>query len=383
MNKKAIAALFLVHFTGDMFQSFFHPLFPVLKENLQLSLTQIGIITGVITVASFVTQPITGFLADKSNPRLFILTGLLLSIACIPMVAVAPDYWWVLLAAGAGAFGSSLYHPAAAGMVSKFAFARTGLAMSFFGLGGTLAFTLGPVLLTTFVAFAGFAKLPLAIIPGSILLLLVLALLPRTHAKQKKQAGTAETKLWGLQGVWGAVILLWLISTLRTLVDVSLKTFYPILYMDQGHSLVSMGAVLGVYMLGGSVSALAAGQYADAKGYKGVFFWSFGLSAPALLLFLNASGWMLYPLAFISGFLLLATIFPALALATKIAPDNSTLASSLVFGFASGTGGLAAPLMGRLAEIWGLQNVLTALAAAPLICLLLAPFVFRRKGAAV
>lgn len=377
MNPKAIAALFLVHFSGDIFQSFFHPLFPVFREQFQLSLTQIGLITGVVTFASFVTQPLTGHLADRYNPRLFVFGGLLLSLICIPLTGVAPLFWLLLLAAGAGAFGSSLYHPAAAGMVALHAPERTGLAMSLFGLGGTLAFTVGPLAVTTYVTAFGLARLPWLSLAGGALFCCVLLLLPQSGDKTTRKKGASLFKPAGLKGVWTPILLLWLICSLRTLADVALKTFYPVLHMERGNSLISTGAVLAVYMLGGSLSAIVAGQIADTRGYRGVFIWSFAATTPCILLFMHAVGWWLYPLAFALGFTLLATIFPALALATKIAPENKTLASSLAFGFASGTGGLAAPLVGSLAENYGLQQVLLWLAAVPLLCLLLTPLVFR------
>jgi len=380
MNPKALAALFLVHFSGDLFQSFFHPLFPVLREQFGLSLTQIGLITGVVTFASFVTQPVTGHLADRHNPRAFVFSGLLLSLVCIPLIGVIPVYWLLLLTAGAGAFGSSLYHPAAAGMVAFHAPARTGLAMSLFGLGGTLAFTVGPLAVTSYVSAFGLTRLPWFSLVGAALFLCALFLLPASGEKPATRAGARSWKPGGLEGVWGPILLLWLICSLRTLVDVSLKTFYPVLHMERGNSLISTGAVLAVYMLGGSLSAIVAGQYADTRGYRGLFLWSFAASGPCLLLFMHVGGVWVFPVAFLLGFTLLATIFPALALATKIAPENKTLASSLAFGFASGTGGLAAPLVGWLAEAFGLQTVLAWLTVVPVLCLALSPLVFRRAS---
>ena len=38
INKKAIFALFLIHFIGDFFQSFIRPLLPVMANKFDLSL---------------------------------------------------------------------------------------------------------------------------------------------------------------------------------------------------------------------------------------------------------------------------------------------------------------------------------------------------------
>jgi len=42
INKKALFALFLIHFTGDFFQSFIRPLLPVLANKFSLNMTRSG-----------------------------------------------------------------------------------------------------------------------------------------------------------------------------------------------------------------------------------------------------------------------------------------------------------------------------------------------------
>ncbi len=379
MNRRVIAALFLVHFSGDFYQSFFNPLYPVIKQQFGLSLTQVGLITSVVALSSFIAQPVTGYLTDKGRPKSFILVGLALSFLCIPMMGATPWYGLLVLFAGLGAFGSSLYHPASAGYVSVYAGERTGLGMSIFGLGGTLAFTVGPMALAGYVTVFGIHTLPMTSLLGLLLVCLLFFLLPTfdkdMEARQSRTNGSGN----GLKQVWKTLALLWLICVMRALVDTSLKTFYPIFYMEQGNSLVSTGAVLSAYMLGGSVSAVVWGYLADTRGYKTVFLASFVLAAPCVLWFLQSQGWLLYPAAFLAGFLLLATMFPAVALAAKYAPKNRTLASSLVFGFSTGTAGLLAPVIGDLAERFGLHTVLLAIGVLPIFCFLLAIFLPRDK----
>jgi len=103
-----------------------------------------------------------------------------------------------------------------------------------------------------------------------------------------------------------------------------------VLTASEGHSLVSVGSILSLFTVGGSVSAIVSGHLVDRIGYKPVYFCSFALSSPCILLFIHGSGWKLYAwklyaMAFLSGFLLLATLFPALALAQKIAPRGRSL----------------------------------------------------------
>jgi FSR family fosmidomycin resistance protein-like MFS transporter len=368
-DAKALAAIFLVHFTGDFYQSLFPPLYPVIKNRFSLSLTQIGFLASVVTVAAFVAQPIAGIMADRYSPRRFMMAGLMLSTLFIPLMGVIHWFGILVLVAALGSLGSAVYHPTAAGMVPQFAGDRTGFAMSIFGLGGTIAHSIGPLTVTGFIAVLGIEYLPMSSLMGLVAIVLLLSYLPATEQRERTQGGLFRQLRSDLYITWKAVRIIWLIAVLRSLTDVALRSFYPILFMQDGHALVSMGVVLSLYTAGGSLAALVCGAYVDRRGYKSLYYLSFALATPCLLLLIHSNGFWVYPLSFIAGFVLLATMFPSVALATQIAPLNRSLVSSITLGFAVGTGGLLAPLVGRLAEHFGLLAVLGYTAAIPLLCL--------------
>ena len=66
---KIIFALFLVHFTGDLYTSFITPLLPVLANKFALTLTQVGLLAGLSRLLAFVVQPSVGYLADRYHPQ--------------------------------------------------------------------------------------------------------------------------------------------------------------------------------------------------------------------------------------------------------------------------------------------------------------------------
>lgn len=374
-SAKVLFAICLAHFTGDFYQSFITPLLPVIKARFELSLPQIGIIASVVTLSGFVSQPLIGFLADRFEPRRFLLGGLLLSSIFIPLLGVTPWFGLLVILAFFGALGSAMYHPTAAGMVGEFAGQRTAFGMSIFGLGGTMAFALGPVAVTSFVVFFGLSRLPLVSVFGLAAFVFLLFTLPAPARQAVHQGGFFRQLRSRLGPMWKPVLLLWLIGSIRSLADVGIRTFYPILWVDKGHSLVSAGAILSLFTLGGALSAIICGQLADKKGYKPIFYASYALSPPALLWFVYAGEWTIYPASLVAGFVLLATTFLGVALAARLVPESRSLVSSLTLGFAVGMGGLASPLVGKLAEIYGIQPVMTAAAVIPLFCLVLVPFI--------
>ena len=371
INKKVIFALFLIHFIGDFFQSFIRPLLPVMANKFDLSLTQVGLITGTATFMAFLIQPIFGYLADRYKTRVVLLVGSFAGAVCIPMVGVAPYFWVVLLLIGLGSISAAIYHPTAAGMVSEYAGRRIGLAMSLFGLGGTLGFTIGPLVCSGYVTLMGMHRLPLLTLFGVLVFAVLFIMIPASNGSGHVQKDFFGSLKESIGGVWKPIMLIWSIACSRAFVEQSLLTFIPVLTAAEGHSLISVGSILSLFTVGGSVSALVCGHLADRIGFKPIYYFSFALSSPSLLLFIQATGWLVYPLAFMSGFLLLATLFPAVALAQKVAPEGRALVSSIVIGLALGIAGLLMPLTGRVADAFGIRVVLSFIAFIPLAALLL------------
>jgi len=371
INKKAIFALFLIHFIGDFFQSFIWPLLPVLANKFELSLAQVGLITGIATFMAFLIQPLFGYLADRYETRLVVLVGSFVGAICIPMVGLAPYFWIVLLLIGLGSISSAIYHPTAAGMVSVYAGRRTGLAMSLFGLGGTLGFALGPIVCSVYVTFMGLQRLPILTIFGVLVFVILFIMIPAADGDGHPRSDFFGTLKESLGEVWKPVLLIWSIAFSRAFVEQAVLTFIPVLTAAEGHSLVSVGGIVSLFTIGGSISTLVCGHLVDRIGFKPVYFFSFALSAPSLLLFINADGWHIYPIALLAGFFLLATLFPAVVLAQKVVPRGRSLVSSIIMGLALGIAGLMMPLTGKIAVTFGIRTVLNCVGFIPLAALLL------------
>ena len=371
INKKAIFAIFLIHFIGDFFQSFIRPLLPVMSNKFELSLSQVGLITGIATFMAFFIQPLFGYLADRYKTRLVLLIGSFMGVICIPMVGLAPYFWIVLLLIGLGSISSAIYHPTAAGMVSVYAGQRTGLGMSLFGLGGILGFTLGPIACSGYVTFVGLQRLPILTIFGVLAIAILFIMIPAINGEGHPRTDLFGTLKESLGEVWKPILLIWSIAFARAFVEESLLTFIPVLTASEGYSLVSVGGIISLFTIGGSISSLVCGYLVDRIGFKPVYYFSFLLSSPSLLLFINAEGLFIYPFALLAGFFLIATLFPALALAQKVAPRGRSLVSSIIMGLALGIAGLMMPLTGKIADAFDIRTVLNCIGFIPLAALLL------------
>jgi FSR family fosmidomycin resistance protein-like MFS transporter len=126
---------------------------------------------------------------------------------------------------------------------------------------------------------------------------------------------------------------------------------------------------VAIFSVAGAISGVLAGHLSDRFGYKLLFGLSHGLATPSLYLLLVLPGNWAYVSAFLAGFFLMATLPLGVTMAQKIAPKGKSMVSSLMMGLAWGTGGMMAPLAGKLSDLFSIGPVLASLAIIPLLSL--------------
>ena len=365
-NLKILFALTLVHFTGDFYSAFINPLFPVLVDKLGLSLTEVGVIAGTMRLMAFIIQPTVGYFADRYQSRAFIFTGLLLVVIFIPLAGIAPNFWVLLLFVALGSVGSSMFHPSVTGMVPLYAGRKVSFSMSIFNTGGTLAFGLGPLFITWYVASFGLTAMPGTMIAGLLVFVYLLTVIPPPQSEGMRRFGFLGTLKESLGDVWKIIALIWLIMFLRAVVGQSFLTFMPVLFVQKGFSVVEAGSIYAVFLVSGTLSGLLAGHFSDRIGFKPVFIFSFVFMAPTLWLLLQLEGNWIYLGAVLAGGFVLAPLPLGVTMAQTLAPKGRSMVASLMMGFAFGLGGAIAPLVGKLADTYTILPVLTVMAGIPL-----------------
>ena len=366
---KVIFGLSLIHFIGDFYFSFVSPLLPVFVEKYALSLTQVGFMVGMMRILAFIVQPGVGYFADRYRSRIFILGGPLLSIVFIALVGWARSFWDLLLFIALASIGSSMFHPSVTGMVAGYAGRRFGLSMSIVNIGGTIAFGLGPLFISYIVGRWGLEVSPWTALPGLAVMAVLFKIIPVPQGEGLRSEGFVQALRKAFGEVWKAVLLIWVVMVLRSFVTQSFLAFSPIYFAGEGYPLVSIGLIVSLFSVAGAVSGLIAGHLSDRIGYKPIFYVSFLLSAPALLMMLFAPGFWTYVGASLSGFFLFACIPLGLVMAQKLAPQGKSMVSSLMMGLAMGIGGMMTPLVGSLADLFSIRAVLAVVALMSVLCL--------------
>ena len=364
----AVYRLAGVHFVSDAYSNLYAPLLPALIPRLGLSLATAGTLAMFFQLSASVSQLAFGRLADRWRPRRLLVTGPFVSVAVLSLIGVAwsPTVLGVILVVGG--LGGAAFHPTAAALVHRLGGRRRGLAMSLHITGGSLGYSLAPLLFAPFVGTFGLSWTPLLALPGLALLAGLLPGAPRVRPFGSGQGdGFAALRPYAKP-----LTLLYLIVLLRTMTSLSLATFVPVLLTRQGWSVGMAGVAVSIYLFAASMGGFTGGPLADRFGSKRVIAASMLLAVPLLVAATRTESWVLVILLAAGGFFLQSTLPVNVTFAHQIAPVSAATVSSLMMGFAWGTGGLTAPIVGSMADRFGIEPTLTVIACVPLLAALCA-----------
>lgn len=123
---------------------------------------------------------------------------------------------------------------------------------------------------------------------------------------------------------------------------------------------------------GGATGTLAGGRLADRYGRLAVVRWSYALTVLAVAGVLLAPGPAVYPFVALTSAGLYVPFSLQVTLGQDFLPERMGTASGVTLGLTVSVGGLAAPILGTVADATSLRAALVPLAALPALgCLLL------------
>ena len=351
------------HFVVDGFSNIYAPLLPLFIPHLHLSLAAAGTLQMCFQMANSVAQLGFGHVADRWRPRGLLVAGPIATVTGLALVGLASTPLALGVILVAGGLGAAAFHPPAAAMVHRLGGERKGFAMSCHITGGSLGFSLGPLVFAPFAERYGLQWTPVLMLPAFMLLFLFLRQVPPIDrlTEHGESAGFR-----GLLPYRKPLTLLYLIVVLRTLAALSFATFMPVMLTRRGMSLAEAGTAIAVYLVTSSVGGFLGGPVADRWGARNVILWSLILSVPFLAVAPTQTGWVFVALVSVGGFLLQSTLPVNVTFGQMIAPISAATVSSLMMGFAWGMGGIAVPFVGMLADRIGIERALVVMAFTPL-----------------
>src|SRR5207244_4509004 len=125
-------------------------------KEYSVSYTQVGGLMSVFFVTSGIGQAFAGFLVDRWGSHRVLCLGLALLAGSGILVAAAPGFWGLYLAAFVAGFGNSVFHPADFSLLNhRVTQARLGHAFSVHGISGNLGWALSPLVMTAAATLFG------------------------------------------------------------------------------------------------------------------------------------------------------------------------------------------------------------------------------------
>jgi FSR family fosmidomycin resistance protein-like MFS transporter len=362
--------LFVGHAVNDGFGGFLAPLLPLLISRLDLSLALAGLLGTIRIVTNSVLQPSLGHLIDRRQRPSLVVVGPLLTVAAMCFVGRAGSYGWLVVLLLVAGIGTSLFHPAAASLVTAGKPARAGFMMAFFSSGGTLGAALAPLVIVAFAAAFSLDRTPWLILPGIALIAAFAIPLRRYVAPRSGRTTRQETPAVLPRRffvLWGAIVLASMTTT-------AFSSFLAVLVAERGGSAWVGGAAISAFLIGGAVIEFLAGSLSDRYGRKGIMLGSLAMATPFLLAFLRGPSTLLLPFAALAGAFTLASSPVGIVAAHECVPGRTGLVSGLVMGLAWGVGGVALTPIGWLADRYGLVAVMSFVAFLPLAAAILLLF---------
>src|SRR5258707_1704985 len=154
-----LAAISVSHLLNDTLESLIPSIYPLLKSSLQLSFSQVGLITLTLQLTASLLQPVVGMYTDRRPMPYSLVAGMAFTLVGLLLLSVAATLGAILVAAGLMGVGSSIFHPESSRIARMSSGGRHGLAQSVFQVGGNMGSSLGPLLAAFFVVPRGQSSL--------------------------------------------------------------------------------------------------------------------------------------------------------------------------------------------------------------------------------
>jgi len=377
-EKTAFTILLIIsvcHLLNDMMQTLLSAIYPLLQASYHLSFAQIGGITLTFQGTASILQPMVGYYIDR-NPRPYSLAlGMGLTLLGLLLFSQAGSFTLLLVAAALVGTGSSVFHPESSRVARMASGGRHGLAQSLFQVGGNAGSALGPLLAALIVLPYGQASIAWF---SSTALLGIYLLIRVGHwyrgqgmLRLKARAAVSDSSTVPRRTVGLTLMVLMALIFSKFFYMASMSNYYIFYLMDKFHLPVRSAQLYLFLFLGAvAVGTLSGGPIGDRFGRRVVIWGSilgvlpFTLALPYANLFWT--GVLTVPIGVI-----LASAFPAIVVyAQELLPARVGTVAGMSFGFAFGLAGIAAAVLGHLADETSLTVVYRLCAFLPAIGLL-------------
>ena len=364
LDRRAMTTLSGGHLAVDFASGSVPALLPFFTLKFDLSYTATAGLMLAVLVSSSLVQPLFGLWSDRRGAMWLLPGGVAVAGIATGLAASAPTYPLVAALVFTAGIGIAAYHPEGAKFASYASGRKRASGMSYFNIGGNTGYALGPIVVTPLVLWLGLRGGSLAMLPVLAMAVVMLRALP---ALRRVLPTTTARHLETGEDDVRAMAVLSVVIGLRSVAWFGLLTFVPLWVVANGGTKGEGGRTLALMLVCGAIGTLVLGPVADRVGLRRTLLVT-QAALPFLVVTYVAVGGVAGTIALmLVGPCVVGTFGVTMVLSQLYLPRHVGMASGLSVGLAMGLGGIAAVLLGAVADAVDLQTALYVAAAAPAI----------------
>jgi MFS transporter, FSR family, fosmidomycin resistance protein len=361
-----LVALSATHLLNDTIQSLIPAIYPIIKQSYQLDYVQIGLISLTFQISASLLQPFVGFVTDRRPMPYSMVVGMTCSLIGLIALAYAGSYALLLLASACVGLGSSIFHPEAIRMARNASGGQHGFAQAIFQIGGQTGSAVGPLLAAFVIVPRG--QTSLTWFSGAALVAILLMIwIARSDVRiparppRKADVGRAtetESAARPSRSVIVAIAVLIVLLFSKYAYTASFTSFYTFYLMGKfGVSIQTSQMMLFLFLASSAVGALGGGIVGDRIGRRPIIWFSILGALPFTLIVPYADLFWTGVLTIVINLIMSSAFSAILIYALELLPGRVGLVGGFFYGVTFGLAGIAAALLGALADQVGIETV--------------------------
>jgi MFS transporter, FSR family, fosmidomycin resistance protein len=380
--KAYIAVLLLLgstHLLNDLIQALIPAIYPIIKDKYALDFVQIGIITLTFQIAGSLLQPLVGHYTDQHPMPYSTAIGMIFTLVGVLSLAFSASYLMILVSVACIGVGSSIYHPEATRMARYASGNRQGLAQGIFQVGGQVGGALSPLLAALIIVPRG--QTTLSWFAALVILAMVLMVgIARQHTTIRTQflaatsshsGASASHRSHSRAAVWLGLGVLSLLMFSKLAYVESFRSFYTFYLIDRfGVSIGTSQLMLFIFFLSSAAGVLLGGIVGDKIGRYNIIWISILGPLPLTLLLPHVDFFWTGVLTVLINLIMASAFASIMIYAMELVSHRIGLIGGLFYGLSFGMGGIAAAILGGMADRIGIERVYQLCSFLPLVGLL-------------
>ena len=257
------------HFLSHFYAICLPPVFLFMKDDLGVSFAALGLVMGVRSFVSGAMQIPAGMLVDRIGAKPVLLGGMTLMAGATALVAVAPDYWSLMLLGIVMSLGNSVFHPTDYAILNaSVTRSWVGRAFSLHGFAGQLGTAVAPAIVLALAHYSDWRTAQAVIGIAGFVVMAGLALEWRNMhddaiPQRRKKQDAAAPNHWAIL-LSAPMLVMSTFFTATSLQSGGMQSFFVVgLTALHGTPAATAGSALSAYLLAIAVGVLGGGVLAD------------------------------------------------------------------------------------------------------------------------